>query len=340
MIINTIGSGGDSDKAEQIGESIIPYSDYWWRRRNAGTSYYEVQDNAKADDKISRYHSVYDKYYYYILITDTESSRTIKYSQSINIDQSTGTVSLANPTSVTVSQTAYTNTQLTTMLSGKYVTGLLPSTSKVFYIPSGVSVITMNWNVNGTDYIYRGYEEDNNTAESRRVKVITSKRSDTVGDWEYVSSASSDTYPHDDVLNGMKYEYLGTVKDMALSANNAKAMTEISYTSANFSNGLFNIDIPCDNFVFMVASVLDGNFRRSTIIGFASKKSQRIIATTSYVNETSYSNDFYTAQFIGKSIPMITGSTNITEDFAVLTDSGISIKNSPFRNGTFAWMAI
>ena len=128
---------------ERMDNTLVPYDLYWWRRRPMSASYYEVQSDGYSYGYSK---ATFDYVYKYISIfTGEYSSATLQYSKTVTINQSTGAVSLTNPTTVTVTKSGYTNDELQSLLAGKYVKGLYPSTDKIFYIPSASYVVTRNW---------------------------------------------------------------------------------------------------------------------------------------------------------------------------------------------------
>ena len=89
--------------------SLLPYTDYWWRRRTVAGTYYETRVNGYKLPASHSTHNVYNYYYSYIcFFTGTQETTTLSYSSSITINQSTGAVSLASPTTVTINATDYT----------------------------------------------------------------------------------------------------------------------------------------------------------------------------------------------------------------------------------------
>lgn len=247
------------DAVELHDNKLVPYSNYWWVRRTIAGSYYET---LTTDGFSSGYYSATTFYYSYQYICfflsrdngDTVySSATVSYSGNINMNQSTGAITLASPTTITITEGQYTNEQLANMFRRKYIKGLYPSTSTIYYVPSNSSVVYDNW-VSADDGMtseYTGYLKTNDPGEySTLLKIPTSAYSESIGEWESLSSDQINEYPHSGVLNGMTYQFLGKISDMAVSHATPPPMTIVNYTNANFVNGFFNADIPYDRFLF------------------------------------------------------------------------------------------
>lgn len=265
-----------ADALERIDAAAVPYVLYWWRRRPMSASYYEVQSDGYAYGYSK---ATFDYVYKYISIfTGEYSSATLQYSKTVTINQSTGAVSLTSPTTVTVTKSSYSDSELQSLLAGKYVKGLYPSTDKIFYIPSASYVVTRNWESasDGSSSYYTGYEDSNDPGRSPLTKVmyVSSAKSESIGNWTYVSSDDSETYPHSGMKDGMEYEYFGLIKDAALDALNTPPMNTINFTSANFSGNAFSVGIPYDRFAFVIYNPNGDGYLSA--FGIASKSSLKI----------------------------------------------------------------
>ena len=178
-----------ADALERIDAAAVPYVLYWWRRRPMSASYYEVQSDGYSYGYSK---ATFDYVYKYISIfTGEYSSATLQYSKTVTINQSTGAVSLTSPTTVTVTKSSYSDSELQSLLAGKYVKGLYPATDKIFYIPSASYVVTRNWESasDGSSSYYTGYEDSNDPGRSPLTKVmyVSSAKSESIGNWTYVS---------------------------------------------------------------------------------------------------------------------------------------------------------
>ena len=282
-----------ADALERIDADFVPYTLYWWRRRAMSKSYYEVQSDGYAAGSYSK--ATFDYVYKYISIfTGEYSSATLQYSKTVTINQSNGAVSLTNPTTVTVTKSGYTHDELQSLLAGKDGKGLYPSTDKIFYIPSASYVVTRNWESasDGSTSYYIGYEDSNDPGRSPLTKVmyVSSAKSESIGNWAYVSSDDSETYPHSGMKDGLEYEYFGLIKDAALDALNTPPMNTINFTSANFSGDVFRVGIPYDRFAFVIYNNGTSGDGFLAVFGIASKSSLKIfgISTKSRGENNNY----------------------------------------------------
>ena len=329
---------------ERMDNTLVPYTLYWWRRRPMSASYYEVQSDGYSYGYSK---ATFDYVYKYISIfTGEYSSATLQYSKTVTINQSTGAVSLTNPTTVTVTKSGYTNDELQSLLAGKYVKGLYPSTDKIFYIPSASYVVTRNWESasDGSTSYYIGYEDSNDPGRSSLTKVmyVSSAKSESIGNWTYVSSDDSGTYPHSGASNGTEYEYLGTVKDSALDAMNPPGIKIKNFTSANFSGDLYTASIPYDRFAFCVMPSSDSS-RTTYIFGIADKNTLKMFAISSAWNSGNYSYDWFSKTDIvlrqyASSVSFGSGLGTATSVKVVST--GLQISSSLYRSGTLGYMKI
>lgn len=329
---------------ERMDNTLVPYGLYWWRRRATSASYYEVQSDGYSYGYSK---ATFDYVYKYISIfTGEYSSATLQYSKTVTINQSTGAVSLTNPTTVTVTKSGYTNDELQSLLAGKYVKGLYPSTDKIFYIPSASYVVTRNWESasDGSTSYYIGYEDSNDPGRSPLTKVmyVSSAKSESIGTWTYVSSDDSGTYPHSGTSNGTEYEYLGTVKDSALDAMNPPGIKIKNFTSANFSGDLYTVSIPYDRFAFCVMPSSDSS-KTTYIFGIADKNTLKMFAISSAWNSGDYSYDWFSKTDIvlrqyASSVSFGSGLGTATSVKVVST--GLQISSSLYRSGTLGYMKI
>ena len=329
---------------ERMDNTLVPYTLYWWRRRPMSASYYEVQSDGYSYGYSK---ATFDYVYKYISIfTGEYSSATLQYSKTVTINQSTGAVSLTNPTTVTVTKSSYSDSELQSLLAGKYVKGLYPATDKIFYIPSASYVVTRNWESasDGSTSYYIGYEDSNDPGRSPLTKVmyVSSAKSESIGSWTYVSSDDSETYPHSGTLNGTEYEYFGTIKDAALGAMNPPGIKIKNFTSANFSGDLYTVSIPYDRFAFCVMPSSDSS-RTTYIFGIADKNTLKMFAISSAWNSGNYSYDWFSKTDIvlrqyASSVSFGSGLGTATSVKVVST--GLQISSSLYRSGTLGYMKI
>lgn len=334
-----------ADALERIDADFVPYTLYWWRRRPMSASYYEAQSDGYSAGSYTK--TTFDYVYHYISIfTHEHSSATLQYSKTVTINQSTGAVSLTSPTTVTVTKNSYSDSELQSLLAGKYVKGLYPSTDKIFYIPSASYVVHRNWESasDGSTSYYTGYEDSNDPGRSPLTKVmyVSSAKSESIGSWTYVSSDDSETYPHSGTLNGTEYEYLGTVKDSALDAMNPPGIKIKKFTSANFSNDLYTVSIPYDRFAFCVMPSSDSS-RTTYIFGIADKNTLKMFAISSAWNSGNYSYDWFSKTDIvlrQYASAVSFGSGLGTATSVKVVSTGLQISSSLYRSGTIGYMKI
>lgn len=235
---------------QRLDRDIIPYNDYWWRRRATATSYTENRVSAKALGYCySHYSSSRGIRFYYVTFAPNEYSHTIQVASSITINQSNGAISLKNPTSYSYTESSFSNSTYESICSGKYVKGLYPQTNEIYYIPSGASVGSHNWVTNDGDITEVGYEYlvyDDGSVGGVNVKVPQALKNTATGDWEAVSSPDSEAYPKSGTSNGYDWIYLGKIYEAAVlpAESSFDGMTTVKITSANFSSGVATISIP------------------------------------------------------------------------------------------------
>ena len=334
-----------ADALERIDATAVPYVLYWWRRRATSASYYEVQSDGYDAGSYSKVTFDY-RYSYISIFTHEHSSATLQYSKTVTINQSNGAVSLSSPTTVTVTESSYTNDELQSLLAGKYVKGLYPATNTIFYIPSASYVVHRNW-VSASDdssSYYIGYEDSNDPGRSPLTKVmyVSSAKSESIGNWTYVSSDDSEAYPHSGTLNGTEYEYFGTIKDAALGAMNPPGIKIKNFTSANFSGDLYTVSIPYDRFAFCVMPSSDSS-KTTYIFGIADKNTLKMFAISSAWNSGDYSYDWFSKTDIvlrqyASSVSFGSGLGTATSVKVVST--GLQISSSLYRSGTLGYMKI
>ena len=335
-----------ADALERIDAAAVPYVLYWWRRRPMSASYYEVQSDGYDAGSYSKVTFDY-RYSYISIFTHEHSSATLQYSKTVTINQSTGAVSLSSPTTVTVTESSYTEDELQSLLAGKYVKGLYPATNTIFYIPSASYVVRRNW-VSASDdssSYYIGYEDSNDPGRSPLTKVmyVSSAKSESIGNWTYVSSDDSEAYPHSGTLNGTEYEYFGTIKDAALGAMNPPGIKIKNFTSANFSGDLYTVSIPYDRFAFCIMPSSDSS-KTTYIFGIADKNTLKMFAISSAWNSGDYSYDWFSKTDIvlrqyASSVSFGSGLGTATSVKVVST--GLQISSSAlYRAGTLGYMKI
>lgn len=195
----------------QLSASAVPddvfswlgkYAQYWWRRRQPTTVYTTTESPSTKQ--------------VYIIYKpgSTSATRPINYSDSISVDQSTGTISLVKPQTVDVS---YSNRGSTIdgTLAGKYVTNLYTDPSTVYKFAT-----TPTYGRDTSRYsLYFG---------SGDVTVVSSVATPGYTDWEYVQSNNRNAYPDGESF-GYVVDLSNTFTDVYIT--NAYETRTIYYSS-------------------------------------------------------------------------------------------------------------
>lgn len=261
-----------ADALQEASENLVPYNDYWWRiRQNAGSYNLRLTPAASVSGAVDSYtHNNGTKYYQLNFFSQSRSSdgeyntvsRTYKVASNVTVN-SNGTISLVNPTTYT-STTDDDNIMnvLTSRCSGKYVQGLAPDTSGIYKISSGASVESTNfsWTVSGetsyqTDIGYKW-----TGVNSSYVELVVADYSATESDFSYVSNEDENFYPHSGTQDGIEYQFLGKIFDVAVKAEPYQMVT-INITSASWNNKQYGISIPHKRYLLFTqgATVLVDN---------------------------------------------------------------------------------
>lgn len=261
-----------ADAIQKLAEKAIPYNSYWWRRRPTANSYAETQQSALGEGYSHTDSGTNTTYYYLDVMRSVRYSgeeestvyrATLKYASSISINQSTGAISLVNPSTYAFdgSESVY-DSSVYGKFQGRYVQGFLGEISKIYYIPGSASMRTHSWGSSGGDSWYeQGYEFTSETSSDYMPKLVSSVKQTAVGTWEVISSDSPDTYPRSGTSGGYDWVYLGRISDAVLTPSEASRikMKSVSVTSANFSDNI--AEIPIDSNIFFAdISVAYGNF--------------------------------------------------------------------------------
>ena len=257
-----------ADAIERIDTDLVPYTLYWWRRRPTSGSYVETRQKATGTS-IHHVGSSDSKTYYYLCAkrstkTDGASSwddeyATLKYSSSISINQSTGAISLVNPSSYVFEEsTNVSSSSVYGRFQGKYVQGFLNEGNNIFYIPNTERMNSHSWeSSNGDAWTEYGYEF---TADDTYCPMrVNAAKQTTYGSWEPISSDSGDTYPKSGTSGGYDWKYLGRISE-AVSAPIESAfdgVITIPITSASWSSSgssyALNVTIPCKRYYLVIS---------------------------------------------------------------------------------------
>lgn len=248
-----------ADALARVDAAAVPYVLYWWRRRAVANGYSETRQTAYSAG-VGYYHSSSSKgdcYYLdakrYVRYSSEESGTdyyaTLKYSSSITINQSTGAITLVNPSSYTFSSSDYVNdSSVYGRFQGKYVQGFLGITSKTFYIPNSASMWAYNWESSGNRYTEEGYEITSDMGSSTMPMLINTVKVTSTGMWETISADTSDAYPHSGESGGYEWVYCGRISDFTPSLYPLGIKT-IKLTSASWNNGSYTLQLPCTRYL-------------------------------------------------------------------------------------------
>ena len=242
-----------ADALQKASADLVPYNDYWWRRRPTSGSYAETKQTAFGSSLgIASYYGSIITFFEHGENEDFNSSVSFQTASKININQSNGAVSLVSPTSRTVRISDYSSiydlrTALTDMCAGKYLK--FTSNSAVLYVPSVSSVNQYNVASSADAPIrsYIGYFSPGGDwggwGSGTDVQLIGSVKKTATGAWEVISSTESDAYPESGASGGYEYEYYGKIFERALSTYVPELKT-VNVTSASYSSNSFSVKVP------------------------------------------------------------------------------------------------
>ena len=250
---------------EGLDANILPYTDYWWRRRASSGAYAETQSTAFTQENAGYYSSII----YFFHHEENESyppSVTFKIASSVTINQSTGAVTMNSPTTKTVKYSDYSSEYalaeaLQSMCAGKYISGLpcQQDATKIMKVPQSAYVKVYAVAASTTAPI-RGYigflsptGDWGGWGPGTDVQLIGSIKQTTTGDWEYLSSPDSTAYPHSGTSGGYEYVYYGQIYSYVLNPP-ADKMKTANITSASYSNNKYSVDVPGNICAFAVSN--------------------------------------------------------------------------------------
>lgn len=177
------------------------YNQYWWRCRvNTEDPIYEEKQSAASPNVPAV------TPYLCLLNPNAPSSGTVTYSDSVDVNLSTGDVTLVDSKQ---SSFDYYNDAVGQSFKGKYVTGLYNAPDNIYFIESDATYNRSGWG----NYWVIGYNISD-------VKLVTSElnQNPTIGDWIYIYSSNRSAYPDSGVQGGYEYEYLGIPFENAVGA--------------------------------------------------------------------------------------------------------------------------
>lgn len=260
-----------ADALARVDAAAVPYVLYWWRRRAVANGYSEARQTAYSAS-VGYYHSSSSKGYYYLDAkryvrysgeeSGTDYYATLSYASSITINQSTGAISLVNPSSYTFTSSDNVNdSSVYGRFQGKYVQGFLGIESKTFYIPKSAYMVTHNWeNSSGDSYNEHGYEITSDMSDSLMPVLINSSKVTSTGSWETISADTSDAYPHSGESGGYEWVYCGRISDFTPSLYPLGIKT-IKLTSASWNNGSYTLQLPCTRYLLWIVDSSSSNLQ-------------------------------------------------------------------------------
>lgn len=265
------------DAVARIDTAAVPYVQYWWRRRPTASSWTETRQKSSSQgysNKTATHTDSQDDTTYYHLAYaldrypngDEESSHTyatLTYASSISINQTTGAISLVNPTTYTCSESDhYYDQAFYQRFQGKYVKGFIYCADSIFYIPPTMGMSHKGWSLlqEDAEIYYDGYIF---TADAKvEPMAINSVKNTTAGSWEPISSDAHDTYPKSGTSGGYDWKYLGTISESILTPTESAfdGITAISVTSASWtasgSTYTLSVPIPCKRYFLAISGVI------------------------------------------------------------------------------------
>lgn len=252
---------------EGLDANILPYTDYWWRRRASSGAYAETQSTAFTQGNAGYYSSII-YFFYHGENEDYPSSVTFKIASSITINQSNGAVTMNNPTTKTVKRSDYSSEYamaeaLQSMCAGKYISGLpcQNDATKIMKVPQ-TAYVKIYSVASSTTAPIRGYigflsptGDWGGWGPGTDVQLIGSIKQTTTGSWEYLSSPDSTAYPHSGTSGGYEYVYYGQIYSYVLNppADNSMTMKTANITSASYSSNKYSVDVPGNICAFAVS---------------------------------------------------------------------------------------
>nr|DAI30667.1 MAG TPA: hypothetical protein [Caudoviricetes sp.] len=235
---------------------LAPYKDYWWRIRSSSGAY--VLRTAAAGSIGGAYwtptssNSRVDILRSLSATTGNPASNgvtTLQYASSISVDSS-GNISLVNPTSLTVS--ASTIQSYASTINGKYVKNLFTNDTLIYKInTASITTHTERWGVGASGETeirtYYGYELA--SLASTTVEVAVAQYSSTSSDYTYVHNSDPNFYPHSGTTAGTEYQYLGKIHDVA-AADAPFSLKTVNITSASWGgNKQYTVTTKCKRYL-------------------------------------------------------------------------------------------
>ena len=271
-------------------EVLVPYDDYWWRIRQTSGSYsLRLAPAGTISGAYRTFSSSSFSYYGMVVITFRRSatsanpeytgSVTLQYSSNITMSSS-GVISLVNPSALTVN--ASTISSYASTLNGKYVKGLDSDENKIYKInTSSIISFQERWKYGDEVETYTYYGYGLYDATSTAVQVAVADYSSSSSDYSYVHNPASDFYPHSGTSNGVEYQYIGKIFDIAPAAA-PNTIKTLNITSASWNNRTYSVAVPCKRYLLWT--------RDSSNVGFwglvDNAKLYGMVKATMYAGDT------------------------------------------------------
>lgn len=332
------------DAVARIDTAAVPYVQYWWRRRPTAASWTETRQKSSSQgfsNKTATHTDSQDDTTYYHLAYaldrypngDEESSHTyatLTYASSISINQTTGAISLVNPTTYTCSESDhYYDSAFYQRFQGKYVKGFIYCADSIFYIPPTMGMSHKGWSLTQEDatIYYDGYIF---TADDKvEPMAINSVKNTTAGSWEPISSDADDTYPKSGTSGGYDWKYLGTISESILTPTESAfdGVTAINVTSASWtasgSSYALNVTIPCKRYYLVISGDVS-----SGVIG--------IVDNGKFTGLYFYRKDITTSA----QTKLVVNSTSLSSYGVSITSTGLSFLWSSTDAFTIGYMSL
>lgn len=238
-------------------EVLVPYDDYWWRIRQTSGSYsLRLAPAGTISGAYRTFSSSSFSYYGMVVVTWSRSGvstspgwngkATLQYASNISMNPS-GVISLVNPSTLNI--TADTISSYASTLNGKYVKGLDSDENKIYKINTS-SIISWQerWKYGDEVETYTYYGYGLYDATSTAVQVAVADYSSSSSDYSYVHNPASDFYPHSGTSNGVEYQYIGKIFDIAPAAA-PNTIKTLNITSASWNNKTYSIAVPCKRYL-------------------------------------------------------------------------------------------
>lgn len=299
-------AAGPNDVFEFLGK----YNLYWWKRRTLNINFEEVLGDA-TNTTIVGY-------------TSENIAITLYYSDTINFDMS-GTPYLINPQTVSVTTNSET---IINGLKGKYIQHIdnvsgyrsQPNVRNVYYIPANAADATTRSEAGSVPrYALLIYTQ-----------IVSSKKTISYGNWEFVSSINRNAYPDSGIKTTGDYPQLS-----------------VSFTDTAFGNDISNSTSSLQYIEY--SSVLNVNTSTINQLGELSLQNPEALGYYTgtdfsvlkgkYIADTSKNNRILyipeDAEFITRQV-----NTGSTYNFAVLTTVQTIIADIPFDGYEYKFLGV